>query len=50
MRDIQEIIREAAERYGLKYDETQENPKRINKDGSITQISKEDFEKAFKLK
>lgn len=44
---MQDLVKKIAERYGLKYDENQENPTVRLEDGTIKEIKKEDFEKAF---
>lgn len=46
-RDIQEIIKEAATRYGLKYNESQTQPTIRRQDGTVDIISKENFYKVF---
>jgi hypothetical protein len=46
-RDIQTIVKEAAERYGLDYDEKQSEMTVKLNDGTFRIVSKEDFEKTF---
>lgn len=48
-KDLQSIIKKVAERYGLKYDETKEQPTVISENGTIEIISKEKFLKVFDL-
>lgn len=48
-KDLQTIIKEAAERYGLGYNEQQQQPTITRKDGTINVISRADFHKAFGL-
>ncbi len=43
MKKIQEIIKETAERYGLGYNEDQDNPMIILKDGTIKDIDISDL-------
>ncbi|MGK4040873.1 hypothetical protein AB0Y20_01130 [Heyndrickxia oleronia] len=50
MRGIQEIIKEATERYGLTYDESQQSPTIKLNDGTIKEIKREDIDLAFQLK
>lgn len=49
-RSLQDIIKDAANRYGLEYDENQQVPMIKTKDGSIREISKEEWSKAFDIK
>lgn len=46
-RDLQAIIKEAAERYGLNYNPNQKQPAIRRHNGNIEVISKENFNKAF---
>lgn len=46
-RDIQEIIKESAERYGLGYDVNQKVMAVEDEDGVIREITKEQFEELF---
>ncbi|MEY2195331.1 hypothetical protein AB7942_21715 [Neobacillus sp. BF23-41] len=46
-RDLQTIIKEAAARYGLEYNEKQTQPTIQRPDGTVDVISKENFYKAF---
>ncbi|WP_165786784.1 hypothetical protein [Heyndrickxia camelliae] len=50
MRGIQDIIKEATERYDLTYDESQRSPTIKLNDGTIKEIKKEDLELVFQLK
>jgi hypothetical protein len=47
MRDLQEIIKESVERYGLKYDENQKILTVKGIDGKIREVRKEDISKMF---
>lgn len=47
-RNLREIVKEVAQRYGLKYDENQSEMIVRLEDGTLRTVSKEDFEKVFK--
>lgn len=48
-KDIQDIIRAAAERYGLGYDLNSEYPTVLQSDGSIKVLKNEDISSIFSL-
>jgi hypothetical protein len=49
-KDIQAIIKEAAARYGLGYNENKNQPTIKRENGKVDIISKENFDKAFGFK
>lgn len=49
-RDIQIIIKESAERYGLEYNPDQLQPTKLTNEGKVEKIDKSVFEKAFHMK
>jgi hypothetical protein len=46
-KNLKEIVKETANRYGLKYDENQTEMKVQLSDGTTRTVTKEDFQKAF---
>lgn len=47
-KNIQEIIKRAAQRYGLKYNKNSDNVTVRSKDGTVKKLSYEDMIKTFK--
>ncbi|MEL3959352.1 hypothetical protein NST17_19550 [Caldifermentibacillus hisashii] len=49
-KDIQLIVKNAAERYGLEYNEEQKESKVKNKDGTVRKVKKSDMKSIIDVK